>query len=152
MVCFRGWHSHCLMPLDMSSVAEIEITKTQTVQLPLGLLGFERIKTYSLIAKDDQKPFCWLSVPEGDDLAFLVVPPSLVLPDYAPDLSDADADFLEIRNPNDALVFNIVTLKSDGSATVNLKGPIVINRHTMIGMQVVLSQSQYAIKHPIQAT
>ena len=140
------------MPLDMSSVAEIEITKTQTIQLPLGLLGFERIKTYSLITKDDQKPFCWLSVPEGDDLAFLVVPPSLVLPDYAPDLSDADADFLEIRNPNDALVFNIVTLKSDGSATVNLKGPIVINRHTMIGMQVVLSQSQYAIKHPIQAT
>jgi flagellar assembly factor FliW len=67
-------------------------------------------------------------------------------------MSDADADFLEIRNPNDTLVFNIVTLKSDGSATVNLKGPIVINRHTMIGMQVVLSQSQYAIKHPIQAT
>ena len=140
------------MPLDMSSVAEIEITKTQTIQLPLGLLGFERIKTYSLITKDDQKPFCWLSVPEGDDLAFLVVPPSLVLPDYALDMSDDDADYLEIRNPNDALVFNIVTLKSDGSATVNLKGPIVINRHTMIGMQVVLSQSQYAIKHPIQAT
>jgi flagellar assembly factor FliW len=41
-------------------------------------------------------------------------------------------------------------LKSDGSATVNLKGPIVINRHTMIGKQVVLSQSSYAIKHPIQ--
>jgi flagellar assembly factor FliW len=91
-------------------------------------------------------------VPHGDDLAFLVVPPSLVLPDYAPDLSDEDVDFLEIRHPNDALVLNIVTLKSDGSATVNLKGPIVINRHTMIGKQVVLSQSAYAIKHPIRAT
>ena len=134
----------------MSSVAEIDITKTLTVQLPLGLLGFERIKTYSLIFKPDQEPFCWLSVPNGDDLAFLVVPPNWVLPEYAPDLSDEDVDFLEIRNPNDALVFNIVTLKSDGSATVNLKGPIVINRHTMIGKQVVLSQSSYAIKHPIQ--
>ncbi len=135
----------------MSSVAEIDITKTLTVQLPLGLLGFERIKTYSLITRSEQTPFQWLSVPEGDDLAFLVVPPCLILPDYALDLSDDDADFLEIRNPNDALVLNIVTLKSDGSATVNLKGPIVINRHTMIGMQVVLSQSNYAIKHPIQA-
>jgi flagellar assembly factor FliW len=135
----------------MSSVAEIEITKTQTVQLPLGLLGFERIKTYSLITRTDQAPFHWLSVPDGDDLAFLVVPPCLVLPDYALDMSDDDADYLEIRNPNDALVFNIVTLKPDGSGTVNLKGPIVINRHTMIGMQVVLSQSNYAIKHPIQA-
>ena len=139
------------MILAMSSVAEIEITKTQTVQLPLGLLGFERIKTYSLITRSDQTPFHWLSVPDGGDLAFLVVPPCLVLPDYALDMSDADADYLEIRNPNDALVFNIVTLKSDGSATVNMKGPIVINRHTMIGMQVVLSQSNYAIKHPIQA-
>jgi flagellar assembly factor FliW len=135
----------------MSSVAEIDIIQTLQVQLPLGLLGFERIKTYSLIAKPDQEPFRWLSVPDGEDLAFLVVPPCFVMPDYAPDLSDDDVDFLEIRNPNDALVFNIVTLKSDGSATVNLKGPIVINRHTLIGKQVVLSQSGYAIQHPISA-
>jgi flagellar assembly factor FliW len=104
-----------------------------------------------VIAKPDQEPFRWLSVPDGEDLAFLVVPPCFVMPDYAPDLSDDDVDFLEIRNPNDALVFNIVTLKPDGSATVNLKGPIVINRHTLIGKQVVLSQSAYAIQHPISA-
>jgi flagellar assembly factor FliW len=135
----------------MSSVAEIDIAKTLQVQLPLGLLGFEQIKTYSLITKPDQEPFLWLSVPEGEDLAFLVVPPSFILPDYAPDLSDEDVDFLEIRNPNDATVLNIVTLRPDGSATVNLKGPIVINRHTMIGKQVVLSQSSYAIQHPIRS-
>ena len=58
----------------MSSVAEIDITQTLQVQLPLGLLGFERIKTYSLISKPDQEPFRWLSVPDGEDLAFLVVP------------------------------------------------------------------------------
>jgi len=138
----------------MSSVAEIDIAKTLQVQvqLPLGLLGFEHIKTYSLVTKPDQEPFRWLAVLEGEDLAFLMVPPNFVLPDYAPDLSDEDADFLEIRNPNDALVLNIVTLKSDGSATVNLKGPVVINRHTMIGKQVVLSQSDYAIKHPIRTS
>lgn len=138
----------------MSSVAEIDIAKTLQVQvqLPLGLLGFERIKTYSLVTKPDQEPFLWLTVSEGEDLAFLVVPPNFVLPDYAPNLSDEDVDFLEIRNPSDALVLNIVTLKSDGSATVNLKGPVVINRHTMIGKQVVLSQSDYAIKHPIRTS
>jgi flagellar assembly factor FliW len=135
----------------MSSVAEIDITKTLQVQLPLGLLGFERIKTYSLTTKPDQEPFLWLSVPGGEDLAFLVVPPSFVLPDYAPDLCDDDVDFLEIRNPDDAMLLNIVTLRPDGSATVNLKGPIVINRHTMIGKQVVLNQSAYAIKHPIHS-
>jgi len=133
----------------MSSVAEIDIIQTLQVQLPLGLLGFEQIKTYSLISRPEEEPFRWLSVPQGEDLAFLVVPPCFVLPDYAPDLNDDDAHFLEIRNPDDALVLNIVTLKPDGSATVNLKGPIVINRHTMIGKQVVLSQSNYAIKHPI---
>jgi flagellar assembly factor FliW len=135
----------------MSCVAEIDIAKTVQVQLPLGLLGFEQIKTYSLITKPDQEPFLWLAVPEGEDLAFLVVPPSFVMPDYAPDLSDEDVDFLEIRNPNDAIVLNIVTLRSEGSATVNLKGPIVINRHTMIGKQVVLSRSDYPIQHPIRS-
>lgn len=135
----------------MSSVAEIEIMKAMEVQLPLGLLGFENIKTYSLTSPPDQEPFSWLTMSTGEGLAFLVLPPAFVLNDYAPDLSHDDVNFLEIRHPDDAMILNIVKLRPNGTATVNLKAPIVINRHTMIGKQVVLSQSAYAINHPIQS-
>ena len=31
-----------------------------TIQLPLGLLGFESIKEYVLLSKPDEAPFLWL--------------------------------------------------------------------------------------------
>lgn len=134
----------------MSSVAELEIIKAMEVQLPLGLLGFENIKTYSLTHTPEQEPFGWLTMCSGERLAFLVVPPVFILNDYAPDLSDEDVHFLEIRHPDDAMILNIVKMRANGTTTVNLKAPIVINRHTMIGKQVVLNQPAYAISHPIQ--
>ena len=120
------------------------------VRLPLGLLGFEHLKEYVLVANPDEEPFLWLQVKDNGSLAFIVVNPFLVAPDYIPDLPQADADFLEIRDPDDALLFNIVTLHPAGRATVNLKGPIVINRHTGTGKQVVLANaSEYDVHYPL---
>jgi flagellar assembly factor FliW len=141
----------CFQVLDMSTVVETPQAKTLTVRLPLGLLGFEKIKSYWLISNPEEEPFCWLQVPDEGDLAFLVVPPAAVLPDYAPDLSNDDVAYLGIESPEDAWIYNIVTIRPDGTSSVNLKGPIVINRHTLIGKQVVLANSPYPIQHPLGA-
>ena len=51
------------------------------------------------------------------------------------------------------MVYNIVTLRGAAPATVNLKGPIVINRHTNLARQVVLNNAaDYSVRHPIVAT
>jgi flagellar assembly factor FliW len=133
----------------MSTVVESAPVNTVTVRLPLGLLGFERIKSYWLVSNPVDEPFSWLQVPDEGDLAFLVVPPAAVVPDYAPELSADDVAFLGLENPDDALIYNIVTLRPDGSSSVNLKGPIVLNRHTMTGKQVVLANSPYPLQHPL---
>jgi flagellar assembly factor FliW len=90
-----------------------------------------------------------MQVPDEGDLAFLVVPPAAVLPDYSPVLSDDDVAFLAIESPDDVIIYNIVTIRPDGTSSVNLKGPIVINRHSMTGKQVVLANSPYLIQHPL---
>ena len=72
------------------------------------------------------------------------------VPDYEPDVATEDVEFLELSSPEDALLFNIVTLRGDGRATVNLKGPIVVNRYTLKGKQVVLTNAaRYALQHPL---
>lgn len=122
------------------------------VHLPLGLLGFERVKRYALLTNPGEAPFRWLQVPGDPSLAFLVVPPFEVLPDYEPDISPEDVAFLELDAPDDALMFNIVTLRANGRATVNLKGPLVLNRYTLRGKQVVLANAaDYALQHPLPA-
>ncbi len=118
----------------------------------MGLLGFEQFKHYTLLGCAEEAPFLWLQVVEDPSLAFLVISPSVVLDSYQPDISEEEVAFLGLADAKDALVFNIVTVHPDGKATVNLKGPIVVNRQTLIGKQVVpLNAANYSLQHPVTA-
>jgi flagellar assembly factor FliW len=139
----------------MNTLELVEPQKTTTrtkdvVLLPYGLLGFESVKNYCLLTKADEAPFLWFQMLQDPKHAFLVLPPGLVVPDYNPDLDEQDVDFLELESPEDAFILNIVTLRGGGKATINLKGPIVINRRTWIGKQVIpVNGAQYPVSHPI---
>ena len=120
------------------------------VRFPLGILGFETYKQFVLVHAPEEAPFGWLQVQGESRLAFLVLSPFLVVPDYQAEISEDDARFLGLTMPGDALIFNIVTLRAGSQATINLKGPIVINRRTLIGRQVVLvNAGQYQVQHPL---
>jgi flagellar assembly factor FliW len=120
------------------------------IQLPLGLLGFERIKEYVWEESEDELPFRWLRAVQDPTLTFLVVSPFEVLSEYEPDVSEEDVSFLGLNMPMDALVLSIVTLRPGGRATANLKGPIILNRFTRRGKQVVLSNAaDYPLQFPL---
>jgi flagellar assembly factor FliW len=129
-----------------------KIRPENIVQLPLGLLGFESHKEYVLISKEDEAPFQWLQMSEPPHQAFLVISPSHVTANYEPELGQEDVDFLGLQKPEDAWVLNIVTLHPSGGATVNLKGPVILNRTTLKGKQVIpLNAADYALRHPLRA-
>lgn len=120
------------------------------LHLPFGLLGFEQIKKYQLISNAEEAPFGWLQVLNDPSLAFLVVSPFDVLTTYAPDIGAEDAKSIGLEKPEDAQLLNIVTLRSSGQSTVNLKGPIVVNRHTLVAKQVIpVNAVDYALHHPL---
>lgn len=122
------------------------------LQFPAGLLGFEQAKRYVLLGSREEAPFMWLQMLDEPRLAFLVIEPGYVVPDYAPEISDADVQALGLERAEDAWVLNIVTVHPDGRATVNLKGPVLINRRTLVARQVIpLNVSQYPLQHPLPA-
>jgi flagellar assembly factor FliW len=72
--------------------------------------------------------------------------------DYSPELFDDDAAALGIETAADALVFNVVTVRNpeQGRTTVNLVGPIIVNRHTGASRQVVIANhAHYNARHPL---
>ncbi len=120
------------------------------IQLPYGLLGFERVNNYALLTRPNEEPFLWLQMLEGARHAFLVLSPFAAVPDYQPDIAEEDVKFLELTTPADAQLVNIVTLRGKGQATINLKGPVVINRHTKIAKQIIPNNAaQYSVRHPL---
>ena len=91
-----------------------------------------------------------MQVKDNAALAFVVIDPFVAQPDYQPDIPQADVEFLGLEDPHDAILFNIVTVYSPTRATVNLKGPVIFNRRTMVGKQVVLANAnEYSIQHPL---
>ena len=120
------------------------------IRLPAGILGFEQIKDYMLLANPAEMPFAWLRPAENASLAFVVINPFFVMPGYAPDIPETDVEFLDLKEPGDALLFSIVTLRGPNRATLNLKGPLVVNRHTHIGKQVIIANAgNYSVEHPL---
>ena len=139
------------MDMDMQNNKEPDSTDGgKILNLPLGLLGFEHIKQFQLISNLQELPFRWLQVVDDPSLAFLVVSPFEVLPTYAPNISTDDATHLGLERPEDAELLNIVTLRANGNSTVNLKGPIVLNRHTLVAKQIVPANvAEYSLRHPL---
>ncbi len=120
------------------------------VHLPAGLLGFENYKDYVLLGIAGEEPFFWLQVAEQRDLAFLAISPFQLQPDYAPQVSREDLRSVGLEELAEAFVFNIVTIRGPGQATVNLKGPIVLNRQGRVGKQVIPANAvEFSVQHPL---
>lgn len=124
--------------------------RREAVRMPNGMLGFEEIKDYVLTANPDEHPFAWLQVQDNSALTFIVIDPFVVMPDYQPDIPQSDVEFLKLKQADDALLLSVVTIHDDQRATVNLKGPIVVNRHTHTAKQVIIANAaMYSVTHPL---
>ncbi len=138
--------------LASSDTERIAVREENKIHLPLGLLGFEQVKHYVLLERPDEAPFMRLQMLDPEGLSFVVLSPPLVLPSYEPELSAEDVAFLGLKEPSDALLLSIVTIHAHGEATMNLRGPVVLNRHTLVGKQVIpLNAASLALQHGLPA-
>lgn len=127
-------------------------TDAHIVRLPKGLVGLPELKELEIVFNEEQLPFMWLREQTEDGFSFIVVEPAVLLDDYSFDVKDEDVAQIGIKKGEDVLVLNIVTLHSDSEypVTVNLAAPIVINRKTRAGMQVILDDfEKFPTHHPV---
>jgi len=137
--------------VELDEPQKLPVKKENVISMPLGLLGFEQVKKYVLLITPEEEPFQWLQMLDQANQGFIVVSPATVVPDYAPDIAQADIEFLGIQSPAEALLLNIVTVRN-GQATVNLKGPIVINRKTLVGKQCIPTNvADFALQHAVNS-
>ncbi len=134
--------------------SDLDASTTLNLSLPDGLVGFEDYKTFELLSDPDQFPFVWMRLKGPDTLDFVVIEPGGIIPDYELELFDEDATQLGLATPADALVLNIVTVRhgATATATVNLAGPVVVNRRTGLARQCILANyARYSAHHPLVA-
>lgn len=114
---------------------------THQLNLPQGLFGFSEIRSMELFYDKEELPFMWLREQNKNGLAFIVIEPGGIIPDYAVEISDADVELLGITGSDDTMILNIVTLPSEQSSkiSVNLVGPVIVNRNSLAAKQCIIN-------------
>jgi flagellar assembly factor FliW len=133
-------------------------TDTQTdfveIRFAAGLPGFPHVHNFHLKPWGPPgSPYLLLRAVDDPDVGFVVVPPWVFYPDYEFDLDDASAERMGLAVADDAIVLAVVTLRDrPEDATLNLLGPIVVNRHSHEAAQIVLPTTSYSVRAPLAVT
>lgn len=119
------------MKLNTIQFGELEFDENLIITFDDGIIGFENLKKFILLKKEDDL-FWWLMSVEEPEIAFPLFPVRLLKDEY-PESGEAEA-------------FGIVKLNRDPSqVTVNLKAPLYINQGEKIGSQSILDDDSYQI-------
>ncbi|MDK2785926.1 MAG: flagellar assembly factor FliW [Thermotoga sp.] len=132
-----------------TKLGEIEITDDQIFVFEEGIPGFEHLKKFALIFPEETFPIGWLLSLEDSHVGLPVVDPKLVRPDYDPVVPSEDLEKLGVSNQDELLFFCVLTIPpgKPEEATINLRAPIIIHQKTKKGMQVILENADYHLKH-----
>lgn len=162
-----------VQPVTVSSdlLGELPTPDDRVLELPDGLLGFAGPQRFVMVEHPDTTGYWWLQSLEDSALTFLAVMPWIFFPDYEAVVSEEHEASLELRDPSDALVLCLVSVRdhpdesgadvSTGapngtgeapdvlSVTTNLLGPIIINQRTRRGAQIVLDDDRWSVRAPL---
>jgi len=130
---------------------DIMVREDQIITFSPGLLGFSELHRYVLIEHGQESPFLWLQSLDKPDLAFVVMDPVFVLPDYQVGPINGIQKELEVKSLQDLKVLVILTIPPGRpqDMTANLMGPLLINVVNRRGKQLVLESSPYSHKHRV---
>lgn len=151
MIILEGNYGGSAMKLVTKHFGELNIDEDKIIEFPEGLPGFENEKEFIVINNEDEEnPFQWLQSITNPNLAFVIVDPFSIFPDYDVIIPKSVQEKLKIESERDVAIYAIVVVPKDiRKMTVNLLGPIVINVREKIGKQVILDDARYSTKHYI---
>lgn len=139
------------MKIKTKIFGEVEVSEKQRIFFEKGIFGFEDLHTFFLLdIPDSNGPFYWLQSDESLDIGFVVLTPETIMPDYKLQVEKSDLEKIDVQSESDILVFCIVTLYEDPAKnTVNLLGPIIINKRNLKAIQTISLNENYSVRHPL---
>ncbi len=131
--------------IHTSRFGDIEVDENKLITMTSPLLGFPEDRLFALLPHSSNAPFFWLQSTDTPELAFLVISPELVHPDFRPEINPTVRKELNIPGEVDLEFMVILTIPhgKPQEMTANLLGPVVYNAEKRLAKQVVLDPKIY---------
>ena len=137
------------MKLQTKYFGEIEYEADETLAFPAGIFGFEEEHSFLLLPFDGShgNMLCLQST-ATPALAFIVLDPFALKPDYAPVLRKPELQQFGVADTGELGFYVLCAVKKPVSdSTVNLRCPLVVHPETRVARQVIMEQ--YEMGHPL---
>jgi flagellar assembly factor FliW len=136
------------MKVETTRFGTLDVDEKKTVYFTQPILGFSDCQRYIIIEGPGEGKIWWLQSCDRPELAFIVMDPLQVVPDYEVRLDASEVDDLQLERAEDARLLTIVVVPDDRSKVrTNLRAPIVYNPKTNLAKQVVLQNSDYPVQY-----
>lgn len=133
--------------IKSSRFGTIEVEASKTIQLPSGLVGYDRPQIFALF--DYAYPFHWLQSIDNPELAFVVIDGLEITKKLGLQIPWGDPD-TDLRPEDEFAVILIVTIREPiEDSTVNLLAPIFVNMRNRRGVQVVYDDDPNRVRYPL---
>jgi flagellar assembly factor FliW len=130
-------------------LGDVPYEPDDVVHFPDGLPGFEDLRQFLLVSREECEPIVFLASLENADVTFPLVPATLLLRHVGP---AGAAAFTRLTADTERLTacYSVVSISPDaGQIRANLRAPVVIDLDARRGRQVILPDETLPLSAPI---
>ena len=135
------------MKLETTRFDTIDVDSNTIITFTQPIIGFQEYRRFVTRAVDAEPALTWLQSTDSGELAFLLMDPKQLMPDYAVDLVQHELTELCVSSVDELDIYTLLVIPEDATRVrTNLRAPILINTKQRLAMQIVLEQSNYPIQ------
>ena len=138
------------MRLETSRFGEIDVDDKSIITFTQPIIGFQEYRRFAVLPGPEDSRVKWLQSVDSGDLAFILMDPRDVTPEYEVKLSKGELAELAVSETNELDIYTLVVVPADPSQVrTNLKAPVLINPKQRLGKQTILDKSKYPVQFPL---
>ncbi len=141
------------MLFETSRFGTVDIPDNRIIGFPAGLPGFPELHRFFIIEHRPGSPFRWLQSGDDKDIAFVIADPSQLLDEYRVSAKLSELEVIEAKEDDEFSTVVMVTIHPNGSSFdvyANLRAPVIVNHRNMQGIQHILLDDKYSMRHKVE--
>lgn len=139
------------MQVNTTRFGEMDIPDDLIVCMPEGIAGFPEDRRFVLLEESKEMPFHWLQSVDTAELAFIVMDPHAIDPDYRIEFDEDTFSLFGTIVPEEIIPLVVVNIPSNtpDKANANMRAPIIVHSKKRYARQIVLSNEDYSVQEMI---
>ncbi len=139
------------MQVKTKHFGEVNVDETKVIVFEEGIYGFENLQKYAILydnEDNEMQAFCWLQSIDDIEICLPMIDPIAWFNTYSPEIKDEYIVKIGELNETDLSIFSVIVVPDKfEDITANLKAPILVNKETYKGIQVIVEGDSYHVRH-----